>query len=164
MLALLALSAIYVGFGDTEFITALFAGLAPAVIAIVVQAVYRVGKRSLIHPALVGLAVASFLALALFAVPFPVVVVRGRRVGLARWAVDPGAGPTPSPRRPGAGHSPLISDDALHHDLPSRRRSLTVLAVGLALWFAPSLAFAVAGLIDPACSSNRDCSSPEQRW
>ena len=50
LLALLALSAIYVGFGDTELVTALFAGLAPAVIAIVVQAVYRVGKRSLAHP------------------------------------------------------------------------------------------------------------------
>src|SRR6476661_2852536 len=72
---LLALSAIYLGFGNTELVTSLFAGLAPAVIAIVVQAVYRVGKRSLTHPALIGLAAASFLALALFAVPFPVVVL-----------------------------------------------------------------------------------------
>ena len=142
MLALLALSAIYVGFGDTEFITALFAGLAPAVIAIVVQAVYRVGKRSLIHPVLVGLAVTSFLALALFAVPFPVVVFAAGVLGwlLGRWV--PALGQR-TPQAAGAGPQPLISDDALHHDLPSKRRSLTVLAVGLALWVAPMLAFAV---------------------
>ena len=53
MLALLALSAIYVGFGDTTAVTALFAGLAPAVLAIVVQAVCRVGRRALTHPLLV---------------------------------------------------------------------------------------------------------------
>jgi chromate transporter len=142
MLALLALSAIYVGFGNTEFITAVFAGLAPAVIAIVVQAVYRVGKRSLIHPVLVGLAVTSFLALGLFAVPFPVVVFAAGLLGwlLSRWI------PALRQRKPqaaGDGPQPLISDEALHHDLPSRRRSFTVLAVGLALWVAPMLAFAV---------------------
>ncbi|MGZ4426781.1 MAG: chromate efflux transporter [Nocardioidaceae bacterium] len=142
MLALLALSAIYVGFGNTEFITALFAGLAPAVIAIVVQAVYRVGKRSLTHPALVGLAVTSFLALALFAAPFPVVVFAAGLLGwaLSRWI------PALSQRKPqaaGAGPEPLISDEALHHDLPSKRRSLTVLACGLALWALPVLAVAL---------------------
>ena len=142
MLALLALSAIYVGFGNTEFITALFAGLAPAVIAIEVQAVYRVGKRSLVHSVLVGLAVTSFLALALFAVPFPVVVFAAGLLGwlLGRWV--PALGQR-TPRAAGAGPQPLISDDALHHDLPSKRRSLTVLAVGLAFWVAPMLAFAV---------------------
>ena len=80
MVALLALSAIYVAFGDTTVVAALFAGLAPAVIAIVVQAVLpgRPSGRST-HPALVALAVAAFLALTLFAVPFPVVVARRRR-------------------------------------------------------------------------------------
>ena len=65
VLALLVLSAVYVAYGSTAFVTAVFAGLAPAVIAIVVQAVYRVGKRSLTHPALVVLAVAAFAALTL---------------------------------------------------------------------------------------------------
>ena len=52
MLALLALSAVYVGFGDTAVVAAVFAGLAPAVIAIVVQAVFRLARRSLTDPAL----------------------------------------------------------------------------------------------------------------
>src|SRR5256884_4944022 len=52
VLALLGLSALYVGFGDTTAVTAVFAGLAPAVLAIVAQAVYRVARRALPHPAL----------------------------------------------------------------------------------------------------------------
>ena len=47
VVAMLALSVIYVWLGDTRVVSAIFAGLAPAVIAIVVQAVYRVAKRSL---------------------------------------------------------------------------------------------------------------------
>src|ERR671913_2592199 len=82
--ALLALSAIYVAYGSTTAVLAVFAGLAPAVLAIVVQAVIRVAGRALHGPALWTIAVAAFLALALFGVPFPVVV---GVAGLAGWAL-----------------------------------------------------------------------------
>jgi chromate transporter len=65
MVALLALAAIYVAWGDATAVTAIFAGLAPAVLAVVAQAVLRVGGRALGHPALVAVAMAAFLALAL---------------------------------------------------------------------------------------------------
>src|SRR4051812_43052426 len=84
LVALLGLSAIYVAFGTTIAVIALFTGLAPAVLAIVAQAVVRVGKRSLNSPALVALAVVSFLALTLFGVPFPIVVALA---GVAGWAL-----------------------------------------------------------------------------
>src|SRR5215213_3263015 len=87
VLALLVLSAVYVAFGSTVAVSALFAGLAPAVLAIVVQAVLRVARRALTTPALVAVAVASFLSLFLFAVPFPVVVLTA---GLAGWALARG--------------------------------------------------------------------------
>jgi len=142
MAALLALSALYVGAGSTTVVAGLFAGLAPAVIAIVIQAVYRVGKRALHHAVLVGLAVASFLALTVFGVPFPAVVLVA---GLLGWLM---ARRIPSMRAAKAhevddGPAPLISDDALHHDTPSSGRSLRILALGLILWFTPVL---VAGL------------------
>src|SRR4051812_11623203 len=73
--ALLALSALYVGAGSTAFVTGLFAGLAPAVIGIVIQAVHRVGKRALHHPVLVMMAGASFVALTVFKAPFPLVIL-----------------------------------------------------------------------------------------
>ena len=75
MLALLGLSAVYVAYGDTPLLTGLFLGLSAAVIAIVIQAVVRVSRRALTHPALIALAVAAFLALTFFAVPFPIVIL-----------------------------------------------------------------------------------------
>ena len=81
LVALLALSALYVGFGDTTAIAALFTGLGAAVVAIVAQAVVRVAGRALTHPLLVGVAVAAFLALAVFGVPFPVVIAALRSSG-----------------------------------------------------------------------------------
>ena len=136
VVALLALSAIYVGFGDTTLVESLFLGLAPAVIAIVVQAVVRVARKGLDHPALVGLAVMSFLALTFFAVPFPVVV---GVAALAGWALGRAVPGLATPRSAGVddGPTPLISDDALHTERPSGRRAATILVVGLGLWFLP---------------------------
>jgi len=144
VVALLVLSAVYVAFGSTVAVSALFAGLAPAVLAIVVQAVQRVAKRALITPALVTIAVLSFLALALFAVPFPVVVLVAGLLGwaLARWW------PAAVPERGKAevaddGPAPVIPDDVLHTERPSTRRALRVLLVGLVVWGVPVGVFAL---------------------
>jgi chromate transporter len=144
MLALLVLSAVYVGAGDSTLVTALFAGLAPAVLAIVGQAVVRVAGRALGHPAWVGLAVAAFLALSVFGLPFPVVIAGAALVGwaLGRWV--------PATMHAGGAHGsgdggpvPLISDDALHTGRPSRSYSAKVLTLGLLAWGVP-LAVVVA--------------------
>ncbi len=135
VVALLALSAAYVGLGDTGLVTALFAGLAPAVIAIVVQAVLRIGRRALHHALLLGIAVSAFLALTVFAAPFPLVVLAA---GVAGWLLgrrvrlEPPDGPATDD-----GPAPLIGDDLLHHEPPGLRRSLTVVLVGALLWFGP---------------------------
>src|SRR4030095_875338 len=60
--AVLALAAIYGAWGDATAVTAIFAGLAPAVLAVVAQAVLRVGSRALGHPALVAIAVGALAA------------------------------------------------------------------------------------------------------
>jgi chromate transporter len=140
VLALLALSAIYVAYGDTTAVTALFAGLAPAVLAIVVQAVLRVGKRALAHPALVGLAVAAFVSLALFGIAFPIVVAAAGAAGwaLGRFAPHTMTG-TAGGHGSGDGPAPVIPDDALHTERPSLRRAAKVLVVGIVLWAAPLL-------------------------
>lgn len=142
VVALLALSGIYVAFGDTTLVESLFLGLAPAVIAIVLQAVIRVARKGLGHPALAGLAVASFVALTFFAVPFPVVVALAAVVGWALGRMIPGL---TAPRVASAdeGPAPLIADDALHAERPSHRRALTTLVVGLTLWFVPVAVAAV---------------------
>ena len=138
VVALLGLSAIYVTAGDSTVVTALFAGLAPAVLAIVAQAVHKVAGRALGHPALVALAAAAFLALAVFSVAFPIVVATVAAIGwgLGRWA--------PSTMRKAQGHGdaddappPLISDDALHHERPSRSYVAKVLTMGVLAWGIP---------------------------
>jgi chromate transporter len=143
VLALLALSAIYVGWGTLTLVLGLFAGLAPAVLAIVAQAVIRVGKRSLTHPALVALSVASFVALAVFAVPFPIVIAAAAGAGWLLGKVRPQAFATKANHGEADGPAPLISDDALHHDPPTWRRAAAILGVGLLLWAVPVVAIAV---------------------
>jgi chromate transporter len=143
MLALLGLSAIYVGFGDSDFIDGLFLGLAPAVIAIVVQAVFRVSRRALTHPSLVLLAVAAFVALTFFSTPFPVVVLAAGVLGWGLARMWPDLAVT-KPANVSDGPPPLISDDQLHADRPSIARAGLVLGTGLTLWAIPIVGAALA--------------------
>jgi chromate transporter len=143
-IALMALSAIYAGFGDTLGVEALFAGVAPAVLAIVASAVLRVAGRSLRNGLLIGLAVASFLALALFRVPFPLVVLAAGLVGFVGGRVRPtlfagGGHASEDPDAP----PPLISDDVLHHERPSWGRAARILAGGLVVWALPVVVLAL---------------------
>nr|WP_015061742.1 chromate efflux transporter [Arthrobacter sp. 31.31]AFK88749.1 chromate transporter, chromate ion transporter (CHR) family [Arthrobacter sp. 31.31] len=144
--ALLALSAVYVTFGETALISALFVGLAAAVLAIVAQAVIKVAKRALHHPILVAMAVAAFAALTIFGIPFPVVIAAAALTGWALGRARPGLMAAPAKRITADGTEPLISDDALHHAQPSWRRGTLVLGLGVLLWLAPvGVAFALTG-------------------
>ena len=145
--ALLGLSALYVGAGDTTIVTAVLAAVAPAVLVIVAQAVVRVGGRALGHPALVALAVAAFVALSIFKTPFPIVIAVAAGVGwaLGRWAPLTLRSTSP-PRDASDGPRPLISDDQLHTEPPSRVHSLKVIGVGAVAWAVPvGLVLVVAG-------------------
>ncbi|MBO9522697.1 MAG: chromate efflux transporter [Nocardioidaceae bacterium] len=138
VVALLGLSAIYVGYGDSTVVEAIFAGLAPAVVAIVVQAVVRVARRGLETRAHWLIAITAYLALTFFSVPFPLVVLGA---ALAGWLLGRGR-----PRAPEAapdGPAPLISDADLHQETPSARRNLGLLALGLVLWLGPVLVAAI---------------------
>lgn len=144
---LLLLSILYVAAGDTTIVTAVLAAVAPAVLVIVAQAVVRVGGRALGHRALVTLAVAAFVALSIFKTPFPIVVGIAAAVGwaLGRWAPQT----TRAPKPPGSvpeGPQPLISDDQLHTERPSRTHALKVVGLGLVAWAVPvGAVLAVAG-------------------
>ena len=138
--AMLALSAAYVALGETTFVQGLFAGIAPAVVAIVVQALARVGRRSLTAPDLVALAVGSFVALSLGA-PFPLVILVA---GVGGWLRARAGRRTPVgvPLRAAAGAA--TDEAASPAPRPSSRRSLIVLVAGTAIWLAP---VAVAALL-----------------
>lgn len=138
VVALLGLSMLYVAAEDSTLVTGIFAGLAPAVLAVVAQAVARVAGKALGHPALVALAVLAFVALIVFSVPFPLVIAAA---ALAGWALGRWSPGTMHVAQGGSddrdGPPPLVPDDALHTERPSRRHAARVLAVGLTAWGVP---------------------------
>jgi chromate transporter len=81
--AILLLSILYAGFQDLRIVQALFFGLKPAVLAIVVEAVLRIGGRALKKAAMVSIAVLAFIAIFVFNVPFPFIVLTAAVVGYA---------------------------------------------------------------------------------
>lgn len=143
--AIMGLSVLYAGWGDTVAVAALFAGIAPAVLAIVAHAVARVSRRALRHSLLTVVALGAFVALAAFAVPFPIVVVAAGAIGFLGARRRPGLFDSAAAQEPAGGDTapPLIPDDALHGAPPSWRRAARVLVIGVALWVAPVAVIAV---------------------
>ncbi|MGL4173828.1 MAG: chromate efflux transporter [Actinomycetota bacterium] len=132
---LLALSAVYVAYGDTPLLVGLFAGLAPAVVVIVVQALARVAHRGLTGVVFQGIALAAFVALAIFAVPFPVVIAVAAFTG---WTVGrSGAAAIAHHQETTGGLTPVIADDALHAPNPTMRRSVRIVGFGALAWAVP---------------------------
>jgi chromate transporter len=135
---LLAVSVLFAGYGDTTLMAAIFAGAAPAVLPVVVQAVQRLARRALGSPALLGFAIVAFAALFAFNTPFPIVVIAAGLAGLVGGRYAPGAfTPKPPPEADPDAPPPLIADDALHAAPRSTTRSLRVLAIGLVVWLFP---------------------------
>jgi len=141
-LSILALSYVYVLLGDTPLVEGLFFGLKAAVLAIVFQAVVRIGSRALKNKAMVGIAVAAFIALFLFGLPFPLIILTAGIVGylgshsgspLFRVGVGHGDG------KPGANDDSdtLLGDHVPDHARPTTAWSLRVSAILLALWLVP---------------------------
>lgn len=127
----LGLSILYAAFRQVPAVDALFYGLKPAVLAIVLGAVVRVGTKAMKDGFAVALAALAFVALFAFAVPFPVVVLGAGLLGYMRSAWRRGAS--------NGGKAAVAADeDPLpDHARPTPGRSLRVLAVWLPLWLVP---------------------------
>src|SRR6478736_5387995 len=75
IIAIMGLSYIYAAYGNVGLIEALFFGLKAAVLAIVIQALFRIGKRALRNRIMIALAAIAFVAIFFFAVPFPIIMI-----------------------------------------------------------------------------------------
>jgi len=143
-IALMALSAIYAQWGETVGIAAVFAGLGPAVLAIVAQALRRIGKRALTNNFLLSISVVSFLSLIVFNIPFPIVVAGAAIIGVIanksrpQWFVKPPVVVSEQEVQP------LIADEALHGESATLAGSSKMLAIGLFLWALPVVVAAMA--------------------
>jgi chromate transporter len=124
--SILTLSILYAEFRDSTLISALFYGLKPAVVAIVVEAVVRIGKRALKDRFRILLAALAFIAIFFFEVPFPIIIVAA---GLAGYLAFRWSGETVP--------APAVTQNVTVR--PSLTRSAKVLAIHLVLWWGPVL-------------------------
>ncbi len=129
---LLLLSWLAVAHSDVPAIRGLLYGVQPVVIAIVVEALIRIGRRALRHPALVAFAVLAFVALFFLSIPFPLVIIAAALGGIVLQRFVPNAFQT-------GGHGPEEASavDETSAAPPSMRRNLKLLATFAVLWAAP---------------------------
>ena len=142
---LIALSWIYLAFGDVPAVAGFLYGVKPAVTAIVVVAAVRIARRALAPRWLAGVAIAAFVALFVFALPYPLIVVGAGVIGWLGGRIAPGGfAPKAASGDAARASAPALIDDATptpRHALFSWRRVASLLAVCLGLW-----ALAIAGL------------------
>ena len=138
---LIALSWLYIAYGEVPLIAGLFYGIKPAVTAIVVQAAHRIGSRALKNNALWAIAAASFVAIFALNVPFPFIVLGAALIGFF------GGRMAPEIFKVGGGHGSakesfgvaLIDDNTPTpaHAVFRLSRLIQVLAIGALLWIIP---------------------------
>src|SRR6202171_2895804 len=145
IIAIMGLSYIYAAYGNVGFVEALFFGLKAAVLAIVIQAVVRVGKRALRNRVMIALAAIAFIAIFFFNVPFPIIIITAGGIGY--FGAKSGR-PEFAAVAHGGGNSAAVVDSMLGDELPdhvrpSVPRALRVSAIWLLLWLVPVAALLI---------------------
>lgn len=138
--SILLLSILYASYRDMTLVQGIFYGLKPAVVAVVVEAVLRIGKRSLKNRVMVLIAAMAFVAIFFFEVPFPWIVVAAATLGYIGGKVWPETFVVIKPRVPKEGEAMVehaISDEVAETVRPSHLSTFRVAAVWLAIWFTP---------------------------
>jgi chromate transporter len=146
IISIMALSYVYAGWGQVPLIVALFFGLKAAVLSIVLQAVYRIGKRALKNYVTISLAALAFIGIFFFDIPFPIIVFGSALIGflagvsgLTAFLGDGGHTPGQATGKPIVVES-LLGDELPAHARPTVARALSVSSIWLALWLLPTVA------------------------
>jgi chromate transporter len=144
LIALMVLSWIYVIWGEVTVVAGLFFGLKAAVLAVVIEAVLRIGRRALKTRLALVVACFAFLALFAFAVPFPLVVLAAAIIGIAAHRMGYSVG---APTVHGSHENDRLGETIPSHATPAVSRALRVASVWLPLWLGPvAVAIALGGL------------------
>jgi chromate transporter len=128
---------LYAALGSVPSIAALFYGLKPAVVAIVLEAVLRIGKKSLKTRFLYSLAAAAFVGIYFFNVPFPIIVLSAGLIGYVAGTTAPKLVAGSAPNNAVASPPPVVLLNGKSVARGGWVRSFKVLAVFLSLWFLP---------------------------
>jgi chromate transporter len=147
VISIMALSYVYAAYGKVPVIVALFFGLKAAVLAIVLEAVFRIGKRSLKNNAMRLLAAAAFIGIFFFSIPFPIIILGSALIGfLGAWSgakpFQVKAGHGDGKKGDGLGDS-ILGEELPEHARPTVVRALRASSIWLALWLIPVVALLV---------------------
>ncbi len=138
LVILIALAWIYMRYGDVPAVAGVLYGMRPAVTAIVLFAAYRIGSKTLKHPALWAISAAAFVAISWWRVPFPAIVLAAAAIGFAggRFAPHVFARSIAHAAAHGTGAPALIHDDAPspEHARPSLSRIALLVVTFLVIW------------------------------
>jgi chromate transporter len=141
---LLLLSYIYAAYGNIPIVNGVLDGFKPVVVAVVVEALVKIGNRALKLKVHYGIALLSFIAIYFLQIPFPLIVLAAALIGLAGTRLLPSLfdpivennGKT-TPARDGAPEFAVRDGATPEHTVPSRSRAIRIVAVGIALWLLP---------------------------
>jgi chromate transporter len=138
LFVLIALSWIYMAYGDVPEVAGALYGVKPAVTAIVLHAAWRIGSRALTSPPLWAIAAAAFVAIYVFAVPFPAIVLAAGLIGALGGKIAPQQFASGGAHVAGdAAHPPAVIDDDTPTPPHARFRwphLFVVVIIGLLLW------------------------------
>jgi chromate transporter len=145
VIAIMGLSYIYAAFGHVGVVEALFFGLKAAVLAIVIQAVVRVGKRALRNRIMIALAASAFIAIFFFSISFPIIIITAGAIGYLGARIGrPEFAPLEHNGKNGGGADSMLGEESPDHARPDLARALRVSAIWLLLWLAPVGALLIA--------------------
>lgn len=136
---LIALSWIYVSWGNVPVVAGIFYGIKPAVTAIVVAAAHRIGSRALRHPALWAIAAAAFVAIFALKLPFPAIVIAAGLIGYVGGRFFPAVFDFKHAHQKQSTYGPAVIDDGTPtppHALFSWKKCAAYFCAGAALWTA----------------------------
>jgi chromate transporter len=143
IISIMALSYVYAGWGKVPIIVALFFGLKAAVLSIVLEAVFRIGKRALKNYVTIALSALAFIGIFFFNIPFPIIVFGAAFIGfvagitgLTALLGESGHAPSHAKGKPIVVDS-LLGDELPDHARPTVARALRASLVWLVLWLAP---------------------------
>jgi chromate transporter len=147
IIAIMALSYVYAAWGNVLIVVALFFGLKAAVLAIVIEALVRIGKRALKNNIMLGLAAIAFIGIFFFGVPFPIIVFGAGIIGFVAASMG-FAGFEANAGHAAGKDKPAVVDDMLGEEIPEHARptvarAVAVSAIWLALWLVPVVALLV---------------------
>jgi chromate transporter len=140
---IMGLSALYSAFFETTWLASLFFGLKAAVLAIVIEAVIRVGRRALKNEVMVGIAAIAFVALFAFGAPFPIVVLFSGLVGYFGTRANPAIFAAGG-HKAAAPDLPSVIGEGFVERRPPVAATIRTGSVWLALWVLPLLVIVLA--------------------